>query len=66
MKIKDLKKHREEVKKFYSDCCNSTFVGKSNGLYTYYVCNKCYNKTNAINGKGKQLGAYGLIEKIKK
>lgn len=31
---------------YKSDCCNTTFETKSNGLYSYYVCHNCHNKTN--------------------
>ena len=31
---------------YKSDCCNTTFYTKSNGLYSYYVCHNCHNKTN--------------------
>jgi hypothetical protein len=31
---------------YKSDCCNTIFDTKSNGLYSYYVCHNCHNKTN--------------------
>lgn len=31
---------------YKSDCCNTTFETKSNGLYSYYVCHNCHDKTN--------------------
>lgn len=31
---------------YKSDCCNATFETKSNGLWNYYVCDKCWKKTN--------------------
>lgn len=37
----------KKIKPIYkSDCCNTTFDTKSNGLYSYYVCHNCHNKTN--------------------
>lgn len=30
---------------YKSDCCNTTFETKSNGLYSYYVCDNCHDKT---------------------
>ena len=42
-----------------------SFVGKSNGLYTYYVC-ECGKKTTPINGKGKMLDLYGLVKRVLK
>ncbi len=62
----NLSELRKQRKEFYSECCKSSFASKSNGMWTYYVCNECGKKTNAINGKGKMLGIYGLIEKYKK
>lgn len=36
----------KKVKPIYkSDCCNTTFETKSNGLYSYYVCHNCHDKT---------------------
>lgn len=55
---------RKEVKLFYSNCCQSKFLTKSNGLYCYYVCCACNNKTIAVNGKGKMLDLHGLIKPI--
>jgi hypothetical protein len=31
-----------------SDCHYTTYQTKSNGLWNYYVCNKCGNKTEPI------------------
>jgi hypothetical protein len=58
MKISE---RRKILKTFYSDCCQKAFEGKSNGMWTYYVC-ECGKKTTPINGKGKKLGMYGQIE----
>lgn len=58
MKLKELRKQR---KTFYSDCCNGKFESKSNGLYTYYVCENGH-KTIPINGKGKILDLHGEIK----
>jgi hypothetical protein len=30
---------------YISDCCKSDFWSKDNGLYYYYVCKTCGNKT---------------------
>lgn len=54
--------YKEERKSFFSDCCKSSFVSKSNGLWTYYVCNECLKKTEPINNKGKMLDLHGLIK----
>jgi hypothetical protein len=53
-------------KQFYSNCCIDKFISRSNGLWTYYVCTKCGNKTEPINGKGKTLDLYGEIKTLKK
>lgn len=63
MKLSELRKLKKE---FYSDCCKERPISKSNGLYTYYVCSKCGQKTEPINGKGKTLDLYGKIKNIKK
>ncbi|MBK7362730.1 MAG: hypothetical protein IPJ01_10580 [Micavibrio sp.] len=60
-----LKELRKEKKLFYSDCCKAKFKANSNGLYTYYVCDMCENKTEPINGKGKTLDLHGEIKNIK-
>ena len=57
--ISELKKKRES---FFSDCCKGGFTSKSNGLWTYYVCNDCLKKTEPINGKGKMLDLHGLVK----
>ena len=31
-----------------SDCHYTSYKTKSNGLWNYYVCNKCGNKTEPI------------------
>lgn len=31
-----------------SNCCNTSYETKSNGLWNYYVCNKCNNKTKIV------------------
>ncbi|HWY11953.1 MAG TPA: hypothetical protein VN026_11540 [Bacteroidia bacterium] len=56
---------RKKKKLFYSNYCNDKFEGKSNGLWTYYVC-KCGKKTMPINGKGKMLDLHGEIKSITK
>jgi len=38
MTLKELREKRKKAEPFFSDCCKKSFVGKSNGLYTYYVC----------------------------
>jgi len=55
---------RKEKKSFVSQCCSAKFSSKSNGLWTYYVC-QCGNKTTPINNKGKMLDLYGEIKNLK-
>ncbi len=33
---------------YISKCCKSSFETKCNGLYSYYVCDTCWNKTEPI------------------
>jgi len=63
MTLKELREKRKKAEPFFSDCCKKSFVGKSNGLYTYYVC-ECGKKTTPINGKGKMLDLYGLVKRV--
>ena len=60
----NLKERRRKIKLFKSNCCNSEFKPKSNGLWTYYICNSCFNKTQPIYNK-ETLDLYGRIIKLK-
>jgi len=44
-----------KFKTLVSDCCNTKFETKSNGLWNYYVCNKCGDKTAPIKVWNKNL-----------
>lgn len=37
-------KRKTEVSK----CCNTSYDTKSNGLWNYYVCHKCKDKTEVV------------------
>jgi len=42
--LRIMKKRKTKV----SSCCNTSYDTKSNGLWNYYVCHKCKDKTEVV------------------